>query len=70
MSALQATGFDWATGAAPTLLKDNESIIGFLRYQLTPWMALQAEYGHTWDINQLGQKNSEDDLWLGTAWFF
>ncbi len=70
VSALQATGFDWASGAAPTLLKDNESIIGFLRYQLTPWMALQAEYGHTWDINQLGQKNSEDDLWLGTAWFF
>jgi hypothetical protein len=70
VSALQATGFDWATGAAPTLLKDNESVIGFLRYQLTPWMALQAEYGHTWAINQLGQTNSEDDLWLGTAWFF
>jgi hypothetical protein len=70
VSALQATGFDWATGAAPTLVKDNESIIGFLRYQLTPWMALQAEYGHTWDINQLGERNSEDDLWLGTAWFF
>jgi hypothetical protein len=52
------------------LLKDNESVIGFLRYQLTPWMALQAEYGHTWAINQLGQTNSEDDLWLGTAWFF
>ena len=70
VSALNATGFDWATGAAPTLLHDNESIIGFLRYQLTPWMALQAEYGHTWDTNQLGQRNSEDDLWLGTAWFF
>jgi hypothetical protein len=70
VSALNATGFDWAVGAAPTLVKDNESIIGFLRYQLTPWMALQAEYGHTWDINQLGQRNSEDDLWLGTAWFF
>ncbi len=70
VSALEATGFDWSTGVGPTLLKDNESIIGFLRYQLTPWMAIQAEYGHTWDINQLGEKNSEDDLWLGTAWFF
>jgi hypothetical protein len=70
VSALNATGFDWAVGAGPTLVHDNESIIGFLRYQLTPWMALQAEYGHTWETNQLGQRNSEDDLWLGTAWFF
>ncbi len=70
VSALEATGFDWAIGAGPTLVHDNESIIGFLRYQLTPWMALQAEYGHTWAINQLGQSVSEDDLWLGTAWFF
>jgi hypothetical protein len=70
VSALEATSFDYAIGAAPTLVKDNESIIGFLRYQLTPWMALQAEYGHTWDINQAGFQNSEDDLWLGTAWFF
>jgi hypothetical protein len=70
VSALNATGFDWATGAAPTLVHDNESIIGFLRYQLTPWMALQAEYGHTWSTNQIGQNLQEDDLWLGTAWFF
>ncbi|MEW6437710.1 MAG: porin [Pseudomonadota bacterium] len=70
VSALNATGFDWATGAAPTLVHDNESVIGFLRYQLTPWMALQAEYGHTWATNQAGQQVSEDDIWLGTAWFF
>ena len=70
VSALQATGFDWTVGAAPTLVHDNESIIGFLRYQLTPWMTLQAEFGHTWTINQLGQNLQEDDLWLGTAWFF
>jgi hypothetical protein len=70
VSALGATGFDWLSGTASTLVKDNESVIGFLRYQLTPWMALQAEYGHTWAKNQAGQTNSEDDIWLGTAWFF
>jgi hypothetical protein len=70
VSAMNATAFDATSGFAPTLLRDNESIIGFLRYQLTPWMALQAEYGHTWDINQAGGVNSEDDIWLGTAWFF
>jgi hypothetical protein len=70
VSGMQATAFDYATGIAPGLLKDNESIIGFIRYQLTPWMALQAEYGHTWDISQSGFEENEDDIWLGTAWFF
>jgi hypothetical protein len=70
VSALDATGFDVTSGFAPFLVHDNESVIGFLRYQLTPWMALQAEYGHTWDTNWAGGVNTEDDLWLGTAWFF
>jgi hypothetical protein len=70
VSAMNATGFDGLIGVAPTLLRDNESVIGFIRYQLTPWMALQAEFGHTWDINQAGAELQEDDLWLGTAWFF
>jgi hypothetical protein len=70
VSALDATSIDWTSGFAPSLVKDNESIIGFIRYQLTPWMALQAEYGHTWDTNWSGFQENEDDIWLGTAWFF
>ncbi len=70
VSALDPTSAEWAVGTAPSLVKDNESIIGFVRYQLTPWMALQAEFGHTWDTNWAGFQTNEDDLWLGTAWFF
>jgi hypothetical protein len=70
VSALNATGFDWSSGVAPGLVKDNESVIGFVRYQLTPWVALQGEFGHTWAINQAGGEAEIDDIWLGTAWFF
>jgi hypothetical protein len=70
VSAMEATALDYSSGFAPSLLKDNESIIGFVRYQLTPWMALQAEFGHTWDTNWSGFEENEDDIWLGTAWFF
>jgi hypothetical protein len=70
VSALDPTSFEWTFGEAPSVLKDNESVIGFIRYQLTPWMALQAEFGHTWDLNWNGYTLNEDDIWLGTAWFF
>jgi hypothetical protein len=70
VSALDATSAEWNIGTAPGLVKNNESIIGFARYQLTPWMALQAEFGHTWATNWGGYQLNEDDIWLGTAWFF
>ncbi len=70
VSAMDPTAFDIASGFAGTLLNDNESAIGFIRYQLTPWMALQAEFGHTWSTNQNGAIAEEDDIWFGTAWFF
>jgi hypothetical protein len=70
VSQLDATSAEWNIGNAPGLVKDNESIIGFARYQLTPWMALQAEFGHTWATNWGGYQLNEDDIWLGTAWFF
>jgi hypothetical protein len=70
VSAMDATATDAAIGLAPFLLKDNESVIGFARYQLTSWMALQAEFGHTWSYNHSGGLAEEDDIWLGTAWFF
>ncbi len=70
VSQLDATTYDLANPVAAGLVRDNESIIGFIRYQLTPWMAIQAEYGHTWDISWSGLEQNEDDIWLGTAWFF
>jgi hypothetical protein len=70
VSALSSTGFDVTQAYNPTLLKDNESAIGFVRYQLTAWMTLQTEFVHTWAINQSGGQQNEDDVWFGTAWFF
>ena len=54
VSQLNPTSAEWSVGVADGLVKDNESIIGFARYQLTPWMALQAEFGHTWATNWSG----------------
>lgn len=70
ISALDPTAFENTFGTAPFLLRSNQSVIGFLRYQLTPWMALQAEFGHTWATSWGGFVEEEDDLYLGTAWFF
>ncbi len=70
VSQLNPTSAEWSIGVADGLVKDNESIIGFARYQLTPWMALQAEFGHSWQTDWSGYQYNEDDIWLGTAWFF
>jgi hypothetical protein len=72
ISAMNNTWLDDAfySTYGDTMLKSNQSIIGFARYQLTSWMALQAEFGHTWATNQSGGVQNEDDIWLGTAWFF
>lgn len=69
-SRLHATSAEWAFGTAGALVKDNASVIGFARYQLTPWMALQAEFVHTWMTEWDGAQENEDAMWLGTAWFF
>lgn len=68
VSGLKATAFDAAFD--PLMVKWNESVVGFARYQLTTWMALQAEFTHTWSTNQLGGVAANDTMWLGTAWFF
>lgn len=72
VSGLKATSGDYALSPvlASELVKWNESVVGFARYQLTTWMALQGEYVHTWSTNQMGQVTYNDALWLGTAWFF
>jgi hypothetical protein len=72
VSGLNATTTDIALGFAGVggLVHYNESAIGFARYQLTTWMALQAEFVHTWSYANLGSAAQNDALWLGTAWFF
>jgi len=52
------------------MLKSNQSYVGFARYQLTSWMAIQGEYVHSISTNQTGGKIQADQIDLGTAWFF
>jgi hypothetical protein len=72
VSGLNLTSTDIALGFGGVggLVHYNESAIGFARYQLTSWMALQAEFVHTWAYANQGQASQNDALWLGTAWFF
>ncbi len=74
ISALNANGFDDTAAAEAVytqfMLKYNQSAIGFIRYQLTPWMALQGEYVHTWATNWSGGQVIQDQIDAGTAWFF
>ena len=58
-------------GAATScLVKDNESWIGFARYNLTDWVKLQAEYIHTTAENQIGIKIKDDAFAVGTTFFW
>jgi predicted porin len=60
-----------ALGTAQScLVKDNESWIGFARYNLTEWVKLQAEYTHTTAENQIGIKNKDDAFAVGTTFFW
>jgi hypothetical protein len=72
VSGLNATAADFALGFGGVggLVHYNESAIGFARYQLTSWMALQAEFVHTWSYANVGPSAQDDAIWLGTAWFF
>jgi hypothetical protein len=64
-------GTSLVPGAAPScLVRDNQSWIGFARYNLTDWVKLQAEYIHTTSENQLGIKNKDDAFAVGTTFFW
>jgi hypothetical protein len=52
------------------LVKDNQSWIGFARYNLTDWVKLQAEYTHTTTENQIGTTIHDDAFALGTTFFW
>jgi hypothetical protein len=64
-------GTSLVLGAAPScLVRDNQSWIGFARYNLTDWVKIQAEYTHTTSENQLGIKNKDDAFAIGTTFFW
>jgi len=58
------------TLAPSCLVRDNQSWIGFARYNLTDWVKIQAEYTHTTSENQIGIKNKDDAFALGTTFFW
>jgi hypothetical protein len=58
------------TTSTACLVKDNQSWIGFARYNLTDWVKLQAEYIHTTSENQLGQTIHDDAGVIGTTFFW
>jgi hypothetical protein len=84
VSHLETTGFTnsaeiancFASTIAPLgapascLVKDNQSWIGFARYNLTDWVKLQAEYVHTTAENQIGIKIKDDMFAVGTTFFW
>jgi len=69
ISYLEHNSFDVAFGDA-TLLRSNESYVGFVRYKLTNWVNIQAEYIHSISRNQSAGSVYSDELAVGTVWFF
>lgn len=74
ISYLEANSYDNTVGVSngyePYMLRSNQSYVGFARYQITTWMAIQGEYAHSISTNQSGGQIQGDQIDLGTAWFF
>ncbi|MGA8698118.1 MAG: hypothetical protein WB689_30650, partial [Xanthobacteraceae bacterium] len=68
-NALNANGTVNISGSS-CLIKDNQSWIGFARYNLTDWIKLQAEYIHTTAENQIGLRIHDDAGVIGTTFFW
>jgi hypothetical protein len=62
------SALDLATN--PLLVHKNESEVGFVRYQLTKWVKLQAEYAHTRAVDQVGDVTTDDMIAAGTDFFW
>jgi hypothetical protein len=58
------------TAGTACLVKDNQSWIGFARYNLTEWVKIQAEYIHTTTENQIGTTIHDDAAVVGTTFFW
>jgi hypothetical protein len=75
-NAIVVTNCQFATTLAPgtpgtaCLVKDNQSWIGFARYNLTDWVKLQVEYTHTTSENQINTTIHDDAFAIGTTFFW
>jgi hypothetical protein len=58
------------SGGFGCLVRDNQSWIGFARYNLTDWVKIQAEYTSTVAENQIGQEIHDHAFALGTTFFW
>jgi len=58
------------SGKFGCLVRDNQSWIGFARYNLTDWVKIQAEYTSTVAENQIGQEIHDHAFALGTTFFW
>lgn len=66
-----ASYLDLADGEVnPTLLDNNSSWVGQVRYGLTSWVTLLGEYTHTRAEAQNGNRATSDALALGAILFF
>jgi predicted porin len=65
-----AAEFAQCTSAARCLVHQNQSWIGFVRYKLTNWVNLQAEYVNTRASNQIGQTITDNAILAGTTFFW
>jgi predicted porin len=61
---------DAAPGDVTFLVHSQQSAIGFVRYKLTDWVNLQAEYVHTWINNQAGGSVLDNTVVAGTTFFW
>lgn len=61
---------DRVPGDSPFLFRSIESDIGFVRYKLTSWVNFQAEFVHTEERNQIGDKVNDDAVIFGTTFFW
>ncbi len=69
-SFLSNNSFDWTQAYGPYMLKSNSSAIGFIRYNLTDWVACQFEFINSRSINQAGGSIKSNAISGGTTFFF
>jgi hypothetical protein len=65
-----AAEFAQCIAGGACLVRKNESWIPFIRYKLTDWVKLQAEYVHTRSENQIGRTITDNAVLAGTTFFW
>jgi predicted porin len=58
------------SGFNTELVKSNQATIGYVKYQLSDWVALQGEFIHTESENHQNQTNKDDAVAIGATIFW